>query len=59
MSDCTHLKDCYAESENMPKPLAAMKAEKRLAITFHNLAKIGVTVTLTLDNFVEAYKKIE
>lgn len=53
------LKGCYA-GETVPKDMIeSMKGGKRLAITFQNVAKQSITVPLTLDNFAEAYQKIQ
>jgi invasion protein IalB len=53
------LKGCYTATQLSPELLGSMKTGKRLAITFQNLARNDITVRLTLDNFAEAYKKIE
>jgi len=53
------LKGCYAATQISSELLTLMKEGKQLTITFQNLAKNNVAVRLTLDNFAEAYKKIE
>jgi invasion protein IalB len=53
------LKGCYAGTPLPPEMLSAMKAGKRLTITFQNLAKENIVVPLTLANFAEAYQKIQ
>ena len=39
--------------------LAAMKAGKKLAVIFQNLQKENITVPLPLENFAEAFQKIQ
>jgi invasion protein IalB len=53
------LKGCYAGMQISPELLATLKAGKRLSMTFENLAKNNVTVPLVLDNFAEAFQKIQ
>jgi len=53
------LKGCYAGAPFSTDLLDAMKAGKRLVVTFQNLAKESINVPLTLDNFAEAYQRIQ
>lgn len=52
-------KGCYAGMPVAADLLAALKSGKRLTVTFQNISKSNVTVPLSLDNFAEAYQKIE
>jgi invasion protein IalB len=52
------LKGCYAGMQVSPELIAALKAGKRLTMTFQNMAKTNVAVPLALDNFADAYQKI-
>ena len=51
-------KGCYAEVAVVPEMLNAMKAGKRLGISFQSLSKENITVPFVLGNFAEAYQKI-
>jgi invasion protein IalB len=53
------LKGCYAGMQVGPELIAALKAGKRLTMTFQNMAKTNVAVPLALDNFADAYQKIQ
>jgi len=53
------LKGCYGGNSVSPEMLAAMKGGKRFTITFQNLAKENISVPLTLENFADAYQKIQ
>jgi invasion protein IalB len=53
------LKGCYAGMQVSPELIAALKAGKRLTMTFQNMAKTNVAVPLALDNFADAYQKIQ
>jgi invasion protein IalB len=52
-------KGCYALMPMTADLLASLKSGKRLTITYQNMAKSNVTVPLALDNFAEAYQKIQ
>jgi invasion protein IalB len=53
------LKGCYAGMQISPELIASLKAGKRLTMTFQNLAKNNVVVPMALDNFADAYQKIQ
>jgi invasion protein IalB len=53
------LKGCYAGAPLPADMLAAMKAGKKLGVTFQNLQKENITVPLPLENFAEAFQKIQ
>jgi invasion protein IalB len=50
---------CFAEMQISPDLLSALKAGKRLSITYQNSAKNNVVVPLVLDNFGESFQKIQ
>ena len=52
-------KGCYGGMPVSAEFLASLKSGKRLTMTFQNMAKSNVTVPLALDNFAEAYQKIQ
>jgi invasion protein IalB len=57
-------KGCYAVTPISPEMLGALKAGKKLAITFQNLSRENISrenisVPLQLANFAQAYQKIE
>jgi invasion protein IalB len=53
------LKGCYAGAPVPADMLNAMKSGKRLLVTFQNMAKENVGVPLSLENFSEAYQKMQ
>jgi invasion protein IalB len=53
------LKGCYAGMQISQELIASLKAGKRLTMTFQNLAKNNVVVPMALDNFADAYQKIQ
>ncbi len=53
------LKGCYAGMQMSPELIASLKAGKRLTMTFQNLAKNNVAVPLELENFADAFQKIQ
>ena len=53
------LKGCYAGAPLPQELLDAMKSGKKLAVIFQNLQKENITVPLPLDNFAEAFQKIQ
>jgi invasion protein IalB len=53
------LKGCYAGMQINPELLSALKAGKRLTMTFVDVAKHNIAVPLALDNFAETLVKIE
>jgi invasion protein IalB len=53
------LKGCYAGMQITPELIASLKAGKRLTMTFQNLAKNNVAVPLGLENFADAFQKIQ
>jgi invasion protein IalB len=53
------LKGCYAGMQVSPELIAALNAGKRLTMTFQNMARTNVAVPLALDNFADAYQKIQ
>jgi invasion protein IalB len=52
-------KGCYASTPVTAELLAALKSGKRLTITLQNMAKGNVIVPVALDNFAEAYQRIQ
>ena len=50
---------CYAEIQISPTLLAALKRGKRLSIIGQNTAKNNVMLPLVLDNFADAFQKIQ
>ncbi|MFI5013302.1 MAG: invasion associated locus B family protein [Hyphomicrobiales bacterium] len=53
------LKGCYAGMMVTPEMLAALRAGKKLAITFQSLSKENITIPMQLTNFAQAYQKIQ
>jgi invasion protein IalB len=53
------VKGCYAGIQISAELIASLKTGKRLTLTFQNLAKNNVVVPLALDNFADAYQKIQ
>ena len=52
-------KGCYAGNSVSPELLGAMKGGKRFTVTFQSLARENITVPLSLENFADAYQKIQ
>jgi invasion protein IalB len=52
-------KGCYAAAPLPQETLAAMKSGKKLGVIFQNLQKENITVPMPLENFAEAYQKIQ
>lgn len=50
---------CYAETQVNADLLAALKGGKTLSITCENEARKTFVLPLALNNFVDAYRKIE
>jgi invasion protein IalB len=50
---------CYAEIQVSADMLAALKSGKRLSITCQNAAKNNFVLPLALDNFADAFQKIQ
>jgi invasion protein IalB len=53
------LKGCYAGTLVSPEMLAALRAGKKLSITFQNLTKENITIPMQLTNFAPVYQKIQ
>jgi len=53
------LKGCYAGTQVSAEMLAALKAGKKLSVTFQSLNKENISVPLQLSNFAQAYQKIQ
>jgi invasion protein IalB len=53
------LKGCYAGAPLPAETLAAMKTGKKLMVIFQNLQKENISIPLPLDNFAEAYQRIQ
>jgi invasion protein IalB len=53
------LKGCYAGAPLPAETLAAMKTGKKLAVIFQNLQKETISIPLPLDNFAEAFARIQ
>ena len=53
------LKGCYAGAPLPADTLAAMKTGKKLLVIFQNLQKENIPIPLPLDNFAEAYQRIQ
>ena len=53
------LKGCYAGMPLSAEMISAMKAGKLFKITLQTMAKENISIPLTLDNFAEAYQKIQ
>jgi len=50
---------CYGEASLSTAFLTALKGGKRLSLTFQNMAKGNVVLPVPLDNFAEAFQKIQ
>jgi invasion protein IalB len=50
---------CYGETPLNTDLLTALKGSKRLSLTFQNMAKTTVVLPIPLDNFADAFKKIQ
>lgn len=50
---------CYGEIPVNSNLIAALKAGKKLSLTFQNMAKTTVLLPLPLDNFANAFQKIQ
>lgn len=50
---------CYAGMQVPADTIAAMKAGKRFAVSFQNMAKEDISVPFSLENFAQAYQRIE
>jgi invasion protein IalB len=53
------VKGCYAGTQISAELIASLKTGKRLTLTFQNLAKNNVVVPIALDNFADAYQRIQ
>jgi invasion protein IalB len=53
------LQGCYAEMQISSDLLAALKGGKRLSILCQNSAKKDLVLPLVLDNFADAFRKIQ
>ena len=52
-------KGCYAGMQISAELIGALKSGKRLTLTFQNMAKNNIVVPMALDNFADAYQKIQ
>jgi len=50
---------CFAGAPVSGDLLAALKSGKRLAVSFQNLARQTMTIQYSLQNFAEAYQKVQ
>jgi invasion protein IalB len=50
---------CYAESSLSSSSVSALKTGKRLSISFQNMSKNNVVLPFPLDNFADAFQKIQ
>ena len=50
---------CYANMPVAPDMLAAMRSGKQLKVSFQNLAKETITISMPLADFAAAYEKIK
>jgi invasion protein IalB len=50
---------CYAGMQVPAEMIAAMKSGKRFAVSFQNMAKENISVPFSLENFADAYRRIE
>ena len=50
---------CYGETSLNAAFLAALKGGKRLSLTFQNMAKSNVVLLVPLENFADAFQKIQ
>jgi len=50
---------CYAGMQMPADMIAAMKAGKRFAVSFQNMAKEDISVPFSLESFAQAYQRIE
>jgi invasion protein IalB len=50
---------CYGETSVNAVFLAALKGGKRLSLTFQNMAKSNVVLLVPLENFADAFQKIQ
>jgi invasion protein IalB len=53
------LQGCYAEMQISADLLAALKGGKRLSIICQNLAEKDIILPLVLDNFADAFQRIQ
>jgi invasion protein IalB len=53
------LQGCYGETQVGQNLISALKSGKRLSLTFQNMAKTNVLLPLPLDNFADAFQKIQ
>jgi invasion protein IalB len=53
------LQGCYAETQISSSLLAILKGGKRLSILCKNMDKKDIVLPLTLDNFAEAFQRIQ
>jgi invasion protein IalB len=53
------VKGCYAGAPLTQDLLAAMKTGKKLAVVFQSMQKENISVPLPLENFAEAFQKIQ
>ena len=50
---------CYGEIPVSSNLIAALKTGKKLSLTFQNMAKTAVLLPFPLDNFADAFQKIQ